>query len=82
VGIEVEAESFRVLLLIGFALILDKQALLFFFRSSIPDFSYGVVFAMGLVFGVVDAIFNTQMPAMIGAYFPVSCSYFTPNLKQ
>ncbi len=56
----------------GVALNTTACVLLFLYRGSIGDFSYAVVFAFGIVFGIVDAILNVQLPAMIAEYFSSS----------
>ena len=60
--------------IVAFGVALNTAActLLFLYRGSIGDFSYAVVFAFGIVFGIVDAILNVQLPAMIAQYFESS----------
>lgn len=47
-------------------------ALLFVYRTSIASFSTGVVLCFGVSFGLVDAILNVTLPALLASYFPSS----------
>jgi MFS family permease len=46
--------------------------LLFAYRASIPSFATFVVFCFGISFGLIDAILNVNIPALLAAYFPSS----------